>query len=891
MHDLQLGDGAGPATAVNWCDEVRLLHCRVCGAHGEGRLIARITALAQHDLPLVRCSECGSIDILDSPLDSSPTDASVDGYVEAGAGIGTIMDSLLLADPSNVTRFLDVGCNYGFALDLGRFFYRWDVLGIEPSLSGNRGARELGLDIRHEYLTGESAIGDGFDLILASEVVEHVPQPLDFLSALNARVASNGAVVLTTPAAEIIRPESPLAEILGAVSAGYHSFIASERGLGILLRNAGFASVHVRRDRGNLKAMARRGPTTREEFDPPRVAPSLAPYYDSRANSAEPGSSLALGMAVRYLRTTVAEGQFHAAQVSIPRVIEAFAAAHDLNVSDPAAAAMRITQRGSAPWSLAGAAFALGMVELLHTQQPHRAAEFFHLSTTAARIWRDAAGVADLDTVDLLFLAPYHRVLALAQFDGDAATDEAERLGTAPEFRAPESIRRTELHLCRAFVDIVSRGTYRPESPLAARVARVAAELGISDDPVERLTGLDALFSLGIAHLNSGMPVPGTLWLRQCRDLCLMRGRRDAHSRRLAKQCSSALSTVDPQPASASVMEEDQKLHHFIDVYWCDAYGTYLQGWAHLEGDPVESLAVDVDGRTVLAARSERPDLLAFWPEHKPVALGGFSVYVPGRPGGVVKLRARTASRVVECVVDLPDHPLPIQNDGDASRERTELESAWMELAPPGPVLALGVRSSSAENLARQLAPFAGREIVGFDIHPGLGVDVEGDVHELSRHFPAGQFAVVWSWSLFEHVTTPWLVAAEIAKVLQIGGLAVIGAPWVWPSHATPQDFWRFSPDGLQQIFDSRLGFAAHSAGSMGPAAVVPSPGWRAQNLAMPTTSSDSTSWIIARKVDDRADLVSWPYDGQTESSAALRYPLDGLALEVNAWIPPTESP
>lgn len=890
MHDLQLGDGAGPATAVDWCDEAELLHCRVCDARGEGRLIARITALAQHELPLVRCSECGSIDILDSPLDSSPTEASVDGYVEAGAGIGTIMESLVLADPARVSRFLDVGCNYGFALDLGRFYYGWDVLGVEPSLSGIRGAAELGLDIRQEYLTGESVIGDDFDLILASEVVEHVPQPLDFLAALHARAALNGTVVLTTPAAEIVRPDSPLAEILGAVSAGYHSFIASEQGLEILLRRAGFASVRVRRDRGNLKAVARPGSSAREIAVGNRAVPNLAPYYDARAESARAGSALALGMAVRYLRATVAEGRFHAAHMSLPRVFESFSAVHGLDVSDPKSTIDRIAERGTAPWSLAGAAFALGMIDLLHAGRPQRAAEFFTLSASAARTWRNAAGVADLDTVDLLFQAPYHRVLALSHFDGESATREAERLGADAEFSAPELARRTLLHQCRAFVDIVSRGTYLPESRLCELVANVAPTFALSDDAPTRETGLDALFSLGIASVNSGMPIEGTLWLRQCRDLCAVRGRRDVHGRRLAKQCTVALSKVDSRPASASAIDGAGKLHHFIDVYWCDAYGTYLQGWAHLEGETVNSLTVDVGGTSVTARRSERPDLLAFWPGHEAVARSGFSVYIPGRPGGVVKLRARTASRVVECVVELPDHPLPAQSESGVDPQRWELESAWMELAPPGPVLALGVRSSSAANLERQLAAFAGREIIGFDIHPGLGVDVEGDVHELSTHFSAGRFAVVWSWSLLEHVTTPWLVAAEIAKVLQIGGLAVIGTPWVWPSHASPQDFWRFSPDGLQQIFDARLGFAPHAAGSMGPAVVVPSPGWRAQNLAMPTTTSDSTSWIIARKVDDRADHVTWPYDGQTESSAALRYPIDGLASEVISWKPPTES-
>ncbi len=861
----------------------------MCDSAGEARLIARVTALAQHELPLVRCAECGSLDILDTPLDSSPTEASVDDYVEAGAGIGTIADCLVLVDPRTVRRFLDVGCNYGFALDLGRYLYKWDVLGVEPSLAGSRGAAELGLDIRREYLTADSQIGDDFDLILASEVVEHVPQPREFLESLRVRLGKGGSVVLTTPAAEIINTESPIADVLGAVSAGYHVFVASERGLELLLRRAGFTSVRVFREGGSLRAIANND--SRAISAERRETPRLARYYLERSRSADAGSALALGMAVRHLRSSVASGEFDAAVSSIPTVVDALDKVHGVDLREPAMTLAEVKARDDVPWSLPGAAFAMGMIELLHTNNPRRAADFFELAAVSAALWRRSAGVADLDTVDLLFQAPYHRILALSQFDGEAATEVAVRLGSDPEFSAPESVHRTKLHLCRAFVDIVSRGTYLPESALAVLVSQLAIEFAHSEDVHVRTVGLDALFSLGIANLNSGRPHSGAGWLRQCRDLAVSGRPKTSHARQLVRQCTIALKTVKADDEDApTVLAQPPDFHYAIDVYWCDAFGTYIQGWAHLKSVPVKTLAVDVDGRSVQAARGERPDLEAFWPDHPEVVHGGFRVYIPGRPGASVTLVAETTAGPVRVELELPDHPLPVHPEPETAGEWESALKTWINLIPPGPILAVGVRSLTKSSLARQLAPFAGREVIGLDIHPGIGVDVVGDVHELSKKFPPDHFAAVVSWSLFEHLTTPWVVAAEISRVLKLGGFAIHAAPWTWPSHAMPQDFWRFSTEGLRQLFDARLGYQVRAVGSFGTATVVPTPDWRESNLSMPTTVSDSTSWIVAEKVDHRADDVRWPYEGVTEEDSARRYPLDGLSSEVANWNSPTAS-
>ncbi|HEY5230791.1 MAG TPA: hypothetical protein VIJ11_07870, partial [Galbitalea sp.] len=55
-------------------------------------------------------------------------------------------------------------------------------------------------------------------------------------------------------------------------------------------------------------------------------------------------------------------------------------------------------------------------------------------------------------------------------------------------------------------------------------------------------------------------------------------------------------------------------LIYFIDVYWCDASGTYLQGWVTAGETPLASVAVRIGSREVVAQRSPRLDILPHYP-------------------------------------------------------------------------------------------------------------------------------------------------------------------------------------------------------------------------------------------------------------------------------------
>ena len=185
--------------------------------------------------------------------------------------------------------------------------------------------------------------------------------------------------------------------------------------------------------------------------------------------------------------------------------------------------------------------------------------------------------------------------------------------------------------------------------------------------------------------------------------------------------------------------------------------------------------------------------------------------------------------------------------------------------------------TAESEKFARDFAP---RKVINLDIHPGAGIHVVGDAHQLSRFFRHGSFAAVASGSVLEHLTAPWLFAAEVNRVLMMGGMTFQTAPFAWPEHSMPNDFWRFTPSGLAQLFGPLLGFEVLNTGSTGNASIVPSLDWRHGHLRMPTIVAPGTSWILARKVRDiEPGAVAWPLHGE---AVARAYPVEALAR----WTP-----
>lgn len=69
------------------------------------------------------------------------------------------------------------------------------------------------------------------------------------------------------------------------------------------------------------------------------------------------------------------------------------------------------------------------------------------------------------------------------------------------------------------------------------------------------------------------------------------------------------------------------------------------------------------------------------------------------------------------------------------------------------------------------------------------------------REIPDASFDVVYSVDVIEHLKAPWRVADEIARVLKPGGFTFHTTLFTTCYQPQPEDFFRFTPDGLKSLF------------------------------------------------------------------------------------------
>ena len=88
--------------------------------------------------------------------------------------------------------------------------------------------------------------------------------------------------------------------------------------------------------------------------------------------------------------------------------------------------------------------------------------------------------------------------------------------------------------------------------------------------------------------------------------------------------------------------------------------------------------------------------------------------------------------------------------------------------------------------------------VLNVDIFPYKGVDVVANAEELP--FATGSVDAVVCESLLEHVPRPQKIVDEMYRVLKPGGKMYIVIPFVYPFHASPNDFYRWSVTGLREL-------------------------------------------------------------------------------------------
>lgn len=128
-----------------------------------------------------------------------------------------------------------------------------------------------------------------------------------------------------------------------------------------------------------------------------------------------------------------------------------------------------------------------------------------------------------------------------------------------------------------------------------------------------------------------------------------------------------------------------------------------------------------------------------------------------------------------------------------------------------GPILEIGSHDYGTTQDFRSLFPQC--EYVGTDMLPGKGVDLVLDLTaELSvidQALGGKRFQTIICMSVLEHCSDPFRMARNIEALMAEDGVLLLSVPFVWELHGYPDDYWRFTPNGVRRLF-SGLDFETH---------------------------------------------------------------------------------
>jgi 2-polyprenyl-3-methyl-5-hydroxy-6-metoxy-1,4-benzoquinol methylase len=221
-------------------DSLVKFKCPICS--GFTRKVKLILWWGRFKLRVISCS-CGTIFF---PGASAPNYQVVEDEtsfylrLDQAEGIDAAVSPVFVSPELKDFAVVDVGCGLGFGSEYLKFLGR-KCIAFDPSLAATYSRKHLKIDISPEFATRNNSNSNERKIAYASEVIEHVEDPFQFLLNLKEIAGGDGFVMLTTPNADFLNNEISEELIFAMLAPSQHLFLLSSLSLELLAKKAGFA--------------------------------------------------------------------------------------------------------------------------------------------------------------------------------------------------------------------------------------------------------------------------------------------------------------------------------------------------------------------------------------------------------------------------------------------------------------------------------------------------------------------------------------------------------------------------------------------------------------------------------------------------------------------------
>mgnify|MGYP001773304024 CR=1 FL=1 len=433
--------------------------------------------------------------------------AGVKFYIEQGAAPDTMVEPLFWVERCGIKRYAEVGCGFGFGLDFAREVMGWEVRGFDPSPLACTGRRFLDLPITTDYLGPATWQGEApFDMLLASEVIEHVADPHRFLEEIIPALAPSGWLVLSTPNAAGVQKDARLGTLLPILNPGYHLQLFSATGLRRLLETHGFTQIELRASATNLTVLANR---CSRPCDLTRTLDReiYREYLKRRLKRLDLNEPLAHGFQGRLIKelTNVgdkagAASELHALTKRYREIYGIYFDHPETVMVDPILPQGFVQFTAMFPTNLCGLAYRRAFITMHGDQDPAGALPYFELGERAGLALRRALQSIGCDDGETEHLVDLCRLGALeAGLRHDPSSARHRLAATRAVFADDGTDRENAIRYCdevieRCFVDFALGGHYE--------AAQLLDDARMVEYEMFQATSLRSMLARGLLALN-----------------------------------------------------------------------------------------------------------------------------------------------------------------------------------------------------------------------------------------------------------------------------------------------------------------------------------------------------------------------------------------------------